>query len=95
MAAKTFEVLPTARSEPERPCAGPSSRRSCSCVLVIGAPITVVPAGHVGVKDFFGSVSPNVLPPGVHLSFRSRASTRCRSRRRSSRRRPRCPRRRA
>jgi hypothetical protein len=23
--------------------------------------------GHVGVKDLFGSVSPNALPPGVHL----------------------------
>jgi prohibitin 1 len=38
-------------------------------VLILGAPITVVPAGHVGVKDFFGSVSTNVLSPGVHLVF--------------------------
>jgi prohibitin 1 len=36
-------------------------------LIVIGGPITVVPAGHVGVKDFFGSVSPNVLPAGVHV----------------------------
>jgi prohibitin 1 len=30
-------------------------------------PVAVVPAGHVGVKDFFGMVSPNVLSPGVRL----------------------------
>jgi prohibitin 1 len=28
---------------------------------------TVVPAGHVGVKDFFGSVSDSVLHPGISL----------------------------
>jgi regulator of protease activity HflC (stomatin/prohibitin superfamily) len=26
-----------------------------------------VPAGHVGVKDFFGQVSPAILPAGIHL----------------------------
>jgi prohibitin 1 len=36
-------------------------------LLLIGNPVTVVPAGHVGVKDFFGNVSPNVLHPGVRL----------------------------
>ncbi|MGC8915821.1 MAG: prohibitin family protein [Thermoanaerobaculum sp.] len=30
-------------------------------------PFAVVPAGHVGVKDFFGIVSPTVLQPGVRL----------------------------
>lgn len=35
--------------------------------LIFANPFTVVPAGHVGVKDFFGIVSPNVLPPGVRL----------------------------
>jgi prohibitin 1 len=30
-------------------------------------PITTIPAGHVGVLDFFGIVSPRVLPSGVHL----------------------------
>jgi len=38
-------------------------------VILIGNPLTVIPAGHVGVKDFFGSVSPSVLTPGVHLVF--------------------------
>ena len=38
-------------------------------VILIGNPITVVPAGHVGVKDFFGSVSPNALAPGVRVVF--------------------------
>jgi prohibitin 1 len=36
-------------------------------ILILGAPITVVPAGHVGVKDWFGRVSNSVLPPGVHV----------------------------
>jgi regulator of protease activity HflC (stomatin/prohibitin superfamily) len=66
MSGKTFEIVPPA---------GPGSRfvRNAIIALVllvlilIGGPITVVPAGHVGVKDLFGSVSPNVLPPGVHL----------------------------
>lgn len=35
--------------------------------LIFANPFTVVPAGHVGVKDFFGIVSSNVLPPGVRL----------------------------
>jgi prohibitin 1 len=66
MAARTFEVLPTGGG------GGKALRRAVIAlilfvVLVVGAPITVVPAGHVGVKDFFGSVSKNVLPPGVHL----------------------------
>jgi prohibitin 1 len=34
-------------------------------VLYLSA--TMVPAGHVGVKDFFGSVSDNALGPGVSL----------------------------
>ena len=38
-------------------------------VILIGNPLTVIPAGHVGVKDFFGSVSSSVLTPGVHLVF--------------------------
>ena len=35
--------------------------------LLIGNPIAVIPAGHVGVKDLFGKVSPSVLYPGVRL----------------------------
>ncbi len=38
-------------------------------LFLIGNPITVVPAGHVGVKDFFGSVSSSILPAGVHVVF--------------------------
>jgi prohibitin 1 len=36
-------------------------------LFLIGNPLTVIPAGDVGVKDFFGNVSPNVLPAGVHF----------------------------
>jgi prohibitin 1 len=35
--------------------------------LLIGNPFTVVPAGDVGVKDFFGNVSTSILPAGVHV----------------------------
>lgn len=33
-------------------------------ILLFANPIVVIPAGHVGVKDFFGYVSPTILPPG-------------------------------
>jgi regulator of protease activity HflC (stomatin/prohibitin superfamily) len=36
-------------------------------VFLAGGPFRTVPAGHVGVKDFFGSVSPTVLQPGVNV----------------------------
>jgi regulator of protease activity HflC (stomatin/prohibitin superfamily) len=36
-------------------------------VFLAGGPFCTVPAGHVGVKDFFGQVSPNVLSPGVNV----------------------------
>jgi len=38
-------------------------------LFVLFNPVKVIPAGHVGVKDFFGIVSKNVLSPGVHLVF--------------------------
>lgn len=64
--ARTFEIIPPAGPGPK------FVRRAIIGVvlfvlLVIGGPITVVPAGHVGVKDFFGRVSPNVLTNGVHV----------------------------
>ncbi len=36
-------------------------------LFLVGNPFTVIPAGHVGVKDFFGSVSPGVLTPGIGM----------------------------
>ena len=38
-------------------------------VFVAGGPFRTVPAGHVGVKDFFGQVSTNTLGPGIRLVF--------------------------
>jgi prohibitin 1 len=38
-------------------------------VFVAGGPFRTVPAGHVGVKDFFGQVSTETLPPGIRLVF--------------------------
>ncbi|HXI30619.1 MAG TPA: prohibitin family protein [Vicinamibacterales bacterium] len=36
-------------------------------VFVAGGPFRTVPAGHVGVKDFFGNVSTTVLSPGINV----------------------------
>ncbi|MCU0575822.1 MAG: prohibitin family protein [Desulfobacterota bacterium] len=36
-------------------------------ILTFANPIAVIPAGHVGVKDFFGRVSKNTLPPGMGI----------------------------
>ena len=36
-------------------------------VFVAAGPIRTVPAGHVGVKDFFGSVSLSTLSPGIGI----------------------------
>jgi prohibitin 1 len=38
-------------------------------VILLGNPVRVIPAGHVGVKDFFGNVSSSVLKPGVNVVF--------------------------
>src|SRR5262245_54979838 len=66
--ARTFEIVPPS---------GGTSRFVRNAIIglilfvlvIIGGPIAVVPAGHVGVKDLFGRVSPNVLQPGVNLVF--------------------------
>lgn len=36
-------------------------------LFAAGGPFRTVPAGHVGIKDFFGQVSPRTLPPGVNV----------------------------
>jgi prohibitin 1 len=58
---------------PDSPMLRPS-RVGLAIVVVIGiilflaaGPIRTVPAGNVGVKDFFGSVSPSTLSPGIGL----------------------------
>jgi prohibitin 1 len=38
-------------------------------VFLIGGPFRTVPAGHVGVKDFFGQVSADALPAGIRIVF--------------------------
>ncbi len=38
-------------------------------LFLLSLSITRVPAGHVGVKDFFGKVSDQVLQPGLNLVF--------------------------
>lgn len=36
-------------------------------LFLAGGPLRTVPAGHVGVKDFFGQVSSSTLPPGIRI----------------------------
>jgi len=36
-------------------------------LLLIYLSTTMVPAGHVGVQDFFGRVSDRILAPGINL----------------------------
>jgi len=36
-------------------------------VFLAAGPFRTVPAGHVGVKDFFGKVATNTLPPGIRI----------------------------
>jgi len=67
MSPKTFEVLPSGGGGSVRSFRRVAIVVAILVLLLIGGPIKVVPAGHVGVKDLFGSVSPNVLPPGVRL----------------------------
>ena len=70
MSPRLFEVA----GGPPRPFAGRSPRVIAVLVAIIllvliGNPVTVIPAGHVGVKDFFGNVSPAALPSGVRFVF--------------------------
>lgn len=65
MASKLFEVVPPSYSGRK------ILRLGILIALVVlflaGSPITVIPAGHVGVMDLFGRVSPNVLQSGVRF----------------------------
>jgi len=65
--SKLFEVVPP--SLPGRRIARLIVVAFVLILFLAGNPITVIPAGHVGVKDFFGSVSSSVLPPGVRFVF--------------------------
>lgn len=50
-----------------------SARPAGAVLLVVGLigvltqSIVSVPAGHIGLKDFFGNISDSPLPPGIHL----------------------------
>jgi regulator of protease activity HflC (stomatin/prohibitin superfamily) len=65
--SKLFEVVPP--SQPGRRFFRLAIVGIVLVLLLAGNPITVIPAGHVGVKDFFGNVSSSVLPAGVHVVF--------------------------
>ncbi len=36
-------------------------------ILIFANPFTIIPAGHVGIKDFFGVVSDSTLAPGFRM----------------------------
>src|SRR4029450_9470566 len=38
-----------------------------AALVVLYSSTTIVPAGHVGVQDFFGRVSDRILAPGINL----------------------------
>lgn len=65
--SKLFEVVPPLHS------ARRVLRLAVVAVVLVlflaGNPVTVIPAGHVGVKDLFGRVSSSVLSPGVRVVF--------------------------
>jgi len=65
--AKLFEVVPP--SVPGRRVVRIAIIAVVLVLFLAGNPVTVIPAGHVGVKDFFGRVSPSVLSPGVRVVF--------------------------
>jgi prohibitin 1 len=63
--SKIFEVVPP--SQPARRIVRLVVIVLVVLILLVGNPVTVIPAGHVGVKDLFGRVSSNVLSPGVRI----------------------------
>jgi regulator of protease activity HflC (stomatin/prohibitin superfamily) len=66
MASKLFEVVPQVPGGGRR-ILKLALLAGLVILLLIGSPLTVIPAGHVGVKDLFGRVSPDVLLPGVRF----------------------------
>ena len=63
---RDFPRLPTTPLRPSR--VGLLILVVIAFVLFLAAgPFRTVPAGNVGIKDFFGSVSPSTLSPGIGL----------------------------
>lgn len=63
--SKLFEVVPP--SQPARRIVRLVVVGLVVLILLVGNPVTVIPAGHVGVMDLFGRVSNRVLSPGVRV----------------------------
>lgn len=63
--SKIFEVVPP--SQPARRIVRLVVIGLVVLILLVGNPVTMIPAGHVGVKDLFGRVSSSVLSPGVRI----------------------------
>ncbi len=67
LVTRPSKIVPTARARARSFVRNVIIATILFVLLMIGGPIKVVPAGHVGVKDLFGKVSPNGLTPGVHV----------------------------
>ena len=46
--------------------AGAAAVAGLGVLLALAQMLTVIPAGHIGVVDFFGSVSPDTLKAGIN-----------------------------
>lgn len=66
MSPRSFEVIDQIKS-PGRRARVLAIAVALLLLFLVGNPVRVIPAGHVGVKDFFGNVSAAVLPPGVRI----------------------------
>ncbi len=59
---------------------GTGSLAGIALLVALSQCITQIPAGHVGVIDFFGQVSDRTLKSGVNSAIRWRELSKCRCR---------------
>jgi regulator of protease activity HflC (stomatin/prohibitin superfamily) len=62
-----MEALPEIRIKKAAPIKFIGAVIAVIVVILIANPVAMIPAGHVGVKDFFGYVSPTTLSPGLRI----------------------------
>ena len=62
-----MEALPEIRIKKAAPLKFIGAVIAVIVVILIANPVAMIPAGHVGVKDFFGYVSPTTLSPGLRI----------------------------
>ena len=65
---RTFDTKEVFPRQPRR-LAGLIGLIGLLLLFLFFGPLRTVPAGHVGVKDFFGQVSSDTLSPGIRFVF--------------------------